>query len=153
MHAGSSLAMQSLHRAPAPCCDAKNGAGGGRARAVWGQLTRRAPGAESAAAGAWSSGNQHVVNPPAIAMALPAPKLSRDYCALFICLMCELFWLQTTEGRGRRNNLSFEGWWHRAPALSTVSAQPSLPPRSKGFGHEIKLRVKTLESLPLPLCC
>lgn len=60
-------------------------------------------------------------------MAVPAAKITREYCALFICLMCELFWLQTREGRARLKNMSFEGWWHAFPGMEL---RPS--PRSGG---------------------
>lgn len=60
-------------------------------------------------------------------MAVPAAKITREYCTLFICLMCELFWLQTREGRARLKNMSFEGWWYPSPGMDL---QPS--PRSGG---------------------
>lgn len=60
-------------------------------------------------------------------MAVPAAKITREYCTLFIRLMCELFWLQTREGRARLKNMSFEGWWYPSRG---VELQPS--PHSGG---------------------
>lgn len=46
--------------------------------------------------------------------------------------------------------------WHGAPALSTfgtlflVSAQQSVPPRTRGFGHEMKLPAKIHGICPFP---
>jgi len=64
-------------------------------------------------------------------MAVPAAKITREHCTLFICLKCELFWLQTREGRARLRNMSCEGWWYRSPG---TDLQPSLSSGGSSLG-------------------
>lgn len=80
------------------------------------------------------------------------------------------FGCKTREGRARLKNTSFEGWRYRGPGVELqrsprsggiflVSAQQPVPPRTGGFGLEIKLP-ETIRGIcpfpfavPFPHCC
>lgn len=82
---------------------------GNRHGVAWGQLARLLPGSrfcrnpQQLVPGGQVTSTQgkkkRKTNHPRFSMAVPAAKITREYCTLFIRLMCELFWLRSREGR------------------------------------------------------